>query len=902
MLDMRLLSTLLLLGTPALAQHVSYEKFQLDNGLTVILHEDHSLPQVVVNTWYYVGAKDEAPGRSGFAHLFEHLMFRGTERVPGSSFDDWMEAGGGSNNASTGQDYTNYYDEGPAELLPLLLWLEADRMQALGPNVTQEKLDAEREVVRNELRQSYEGVPYESAYLASFPLLYPEGHPYHDPVIGSHAELEAATLDDVREFFAEYYVPNNASLVVAGDFDPIAVRESITRLFGAIPRRSDPTHREAPPVVFERDRTVSLVDPEAPFAQTRFLWHSPPFLTQADAELDLAATLLAGGVSSRLYQELVVRRGLAEDVEAHQESRRLGSSFTVTALAREGVDLDELEGAIQEVIDAFVEEGPSREELARAQARVEASNLRGLDSIQAVADQLNLYQAYFGEPDWFANDLQRYRSATPESLRRTLAEVVGRPRRIQRVLPAAPPPAEDPLAERPQPLPPKAFHPPAPIEFKLANGIEVQFWQRDSLPLVQLILQLPVGSGQDPQGKAGMMDLAGTLMTRGAGARTAAEFADALDRLGGELEVDVQRDVTRVHLAALSRELSQSLDLMADAVLHPRFDAAEWERVKRERLADLTLSEQDPMVIARRIALRAFFGPEHPYGRLIRGTTEEAQTIELNELVAFYSDILRPEGARLLVAGDVEREALEAELNRVFGQWQGLLSPSGRHERPAIDPPAIDGMHVLVFDRPGATQTVVRFQLPTVLENDPERPLHDLVVTLFGGSFTSRLNVNLRVERGITYGAQAAGVRARGGAYLIAQARIQAGHTGEGVAAFLEEFARLREGDVTEDEARKAIAHARLGVIQDFAGLDGLVTTGAELARFGRGVEDLADELERQSGLTAEDLRAVSPKVGDLSRAVLVLVGDAKRILADLKQLDLPAPVLVDGSGRPSGD
>ncbi len=883
----RSLTLLLFLASPASAQEVAYEKFVLDNGLTVILHEDHSLPQVVVNTWYHVGSKDEREGRSGFAHLFEHLMFRGTERVPDSAFDEIMEAGGGYNNAWTDFDCTCYHDDGPSELLPTLLWLEADRMQALGRSMTQEKLDAEREVVRNERRQIVEDQPYGRVYLRSHALLYPPGHPYHDTVIGSHADLEAATLEDVRTFFAEYYPPNNACMVVAGDFDPAATRAEIERLFSAIPRAEDPVHRVAEAVTLERGVVHTMTD-RVPFARTDLLYHSPAQFAPGDAELALAAAILGEGVSSRLYRALVAERGLAEEVYAEQDSRMLGSNFLITALARPGVELAELEAAIDEVLATFLEEGPSEEELARVQAGYEAQVLEGLQTIQEKAEGLNLYQFHFGEPNSFRADLDRFRGATVEGVTSFARQVLGAERVVLRVLPAASPPEESTLDERPDPLPAAAFEPEVPERLVLSNGIPVLHWQRADLPLVEVGVLLPVGAVRDPAGRAGMARLVATMLARGAGERDAVAFADALDHLGASLDATVEREHTRLRLTALARNLDPSLDLLADALLRPRFLPDEWERVHRQRLAVLEIEAEQPSAIAERVALEAFFGAEHPYGRPVGGTPASVASIALTELVQFYSDTYRPEGVALFVAGDVEGEALVASLERTFGSWKGLLSPSGRHAQPVIDPPANAALRVLLVDRGPSAQTVVRFHFPTLARRDSARPAHDLVLTVLGGSFTSRLNSILRVERGLTYGARARAVRGPSVGFVYAESAVQKEHTGEALQVFLEQFARLATGDLTAEEAAKARAALRLQTIQSFAGLSGVVSTGEDLAAHGLGVAELAAELAATAELDHGALNAVAPAVVALDRAVLVLVGDASAILPQLEGLDLP--------------
>jgi predicted Zn-dependent peptidase len=868
------------------AQEVPYERFQLENGLTVILHEDHRQPQVVVNVWYWVGAKEEQPGRSGFAHLFEHLMFRGTERAPDSSFDDLMEAGGGWNNASTSQDRTNYYDIGPSELLPTLLWLEADRMQALGPNIDQATLDNERDVVRNERRESYEDVPYGPADLAFQRLFYPSEHPYHIPVIGSHADLVAATVEDVHQFFATYYVPNNACLVVAGDFDMGATRELIGRYFGAVPRGDDVQHVSAPPLVLDSRRVHTLTD-DVPFARTEIIWPSPPFLTEGDAAMDLIGELLAAGVSSPLVQALIVESSLAEEVKAYQSSSALGSEFIISALARPGVSLDEVEAVIEREVREFLANGPSEDSLFRQKALMEAQILRRMESVEEKADLLNRNQFYFGEPDSFKRDLDRYRDATVQSCMEWGRRVLGQEgRMILRVLPEAPQSDEDPLATMPVMQPSPDFAAPVPERLELSNGIAVEVFVQNQLPLVELSLVLPFGSAQDPAGKGGLGHLAGQMLLEAGGERDASAFIGALERLGADLSVGVGRRETVLHLRVLARHLDAALDLMGDALLRPRLDPSDWERVQRAHLAALRVRAENPRVQARLAGNRAFFGAQHPYAHPPAGTPETVEPLLLNDVAQWLSDLFRPVGVRIFVAGDLEPQALQASLERVLGDWAGLASGDQRRAFTIPMPTPLTGGPLLVLvDRPGATQTAVRFIIPAPAESVPGRSARELVTTIFGGIYTSRLNANLRVDKAITYGADATLVHTPPVGYLIASAQVQTEYTGLGVREFLAEFERLRAGDIDSEELDKARRSQRTARIEAFATLGSTLATARELASFGRRVESVAVELEAARALEAADLNEAAKTLADLDGGVLVLVGDKAEIMRQLAEV-----------------
>ncbi|HYC79227.1 MAG TPA: pitrilysin family protein [Planctomycetota bacterium] len=403
---------------------VPFEKLRLDNGVVVILHQDRRLPTACVNLWYHVGAKDEPAGRSGFAHLFEHLMFMGTRRAPQGDFDRIMEGAGGQNNATTSEDRTNYFSWGPSTLLPTLLWLEADRLEDLGAAMTQEKLDLQRDVVRNERRQSYENEPYGNAELEVNGLMFAETHPYHLPVIGSHADLEAATVDDVREFFATYYVPNNLSIAIAGDFDRDATLDLVSGLFGTLPRGAEPLRRDAAPARLGGPIRRTVRDPAVEFARTSLIWHSPALFAAGDAECDVMAKILGDGISSRLQRRLMVDELLVQSAGAWQQSMQLGSLFRIDAVADEGVELARIEAAVDETIRAFLQDGPTAHELERVKAQSESEHVASLQRLLERADRLNLYDAHFGDPDGFDRDVGRYRRVSRESVMNRAAAVL----------------------------------------------------------------------------------------------------------------------------------------------------------------------------------------------------------------------------------------------------------------------------------------------------------------------------------------------------------------------------------------------------------------------------------------------------------------------------------------------
>jgi predicted Zn-dependent peptidase len=423
-----LFASTLAAGNAAADVAIPFTRSALPNGMTVILHENHDVPVVVVNVTYNVGSRFEAAGRTGFAHLFEHLMFMGTRRVPTKAFDTWMEGAGGWNNAWTSSDRTDYYDVGPPSSLGLLLWMEADRLRDLGPLMTLEKLDAQRAVVKNERRQTSENTPYGKVELRLPELLYPDVHPYHHPVIGSHADLEAATVEDVKGFFAKHYDPANASIVVAGDIDPVAVKAKVAALFGNLSSRSPPQDPGAPGF---NDTTTTLksvvretIEDNVELEKVVMAWQSPKHFGPGDAELDLLATALATGKASRLYKALVYEQKIAQSVEAVQESGVLGSRFTIGVLARPGVSLEKIEAAVDKELDTVRKKPLADDELVRVKNLVETGFVTRLESVRERASLLNMYQAELKDPGYAQKDLERYRGATKDSIRDLAAKVL----------------------------------------------------------------------------------------------------------------------------------------------------------------------------------------------------------------------------------------------------------------------------------------------------------------------------------------------------------------------------------------------------------------------------------------------------------------------------------------------
>lgn len=913
----RILALTLLLPSLALAQSVKYEKYTLDNGLTVILHEDHKLPVVAVNLWYRVGAQNEPKGRSGFAHLFEHLMFMGTQRVPGSDFDNIMEAGGGSNNASTSLDRTNYFSSGPSALLPTLLWLEADRLEDLGRAMTSEKLDRQRDVVRNEIRQNVENTPYGRLEEDINRSMYPEGHPYHWNVYGLHQDLEAATLHDVQDFFANFYIPINCSLVVAGDFDAAQIKPLIQSLFSSLPsgvRPSQPTLEQFPIPQLHGATTITMLD-KVELPRIRFAYHSPPHFADGDADLDLAAAVLTQGKSSRLYKRLILDDKLAVDVSASQDSAVLGSQFFIDIICTPDADLARVQTIADEEIARLAHDGPTSEELEQRKATIELGALSQLESIDTIADRLNEYEYAFGEPDSFKRDLDRYRNATPESVKKWVGHIL-RPdaRVIVRCLPEEP--GREPNAsardQRPNDLSPGQFTPPAPESFSLTSGLPVLYWNQPGVPLVSVQLLMPGAATAAAPEQAGLAFLTARLLGEGAGDRDAVQFADSMQSLGAVFRSSADRETFDVGLTVLTRNFDQALGLMADAVRRPRLAETDFDRVKRLHLQQLEQDLSDPMVYSQRVMTRLLFGPDHPYAASPEGSIATVQSITSDDVRRLYARVYSPHanGATLLLSGDIPRDQVRAALERAFGDWSFPAAPVTL--QPVGPVPASDGLRVYVIDRPDAVQTVIRFATPAPAAGSASRAMLRVLNTLFGGSFTSRLNHNIREEHGYAYGAGSRFVLMPAAGYFVASSSVKSDVTGAALGEFMREFNRLRggpigatfiaapRGDITPDELAKAAQTARTEIIQSFEGHAGPLRVAGERLSDGLAYDTVASDLGAISSIGIDQLNLAARDAIPLESGLLLLVGDKAVILEQIKDLGLPAPVELTPEGDPS--
>lgn len=778
----------------------------LPNGLTLLMNPDHRVPTVAVEVRYLVGSGHERVGRSGFAHLFEHLMFQGSQSYDHEYFTPFTPLGG-KVNGTTNVDRTNYYEQIPANALELALWMESDRMEGLLGALTQEKLDNQRDVVKNERRQRYENTPYGMVWKLFSNHIFPEGHPYQHTTIGSHEDLSAATLEDVRAFFKQYYVPANAVITLVGDFDPREASAMVHRYFGHLPSGERAKRPTAPPIPQAGERVITLRD-QVKLPRVYLAWPTPALYARGDAEMDLLASLLTSGKSSALYRPLVFEQQIAKDVFAFQVSMALGSYFVVGATAAPDHSLEELNRALREELRQALSQPAEEAEFQRALNAWRKSFYSSAESVLDRAQQMSTYEHLLGEPNSFAFDLSRYTSLTPAIVAQRAQEALGGSPLTIRVVPAdsvAPPPERDELpalAQEPQ------WSPPSVDTFTIQNGLEVWLVQQTQSPLLSMELIFDGGASADPADKAGLISLMATLLDEGAGDRDAIQVSDALKQLATDYHAGVSTDHVNLSMDLLSENLAASLDLFADFLMRPRLSEADFERMRKQTIASVIAQSSDPRNTRNVVLKRVLFGDGYA-GLPAQGFPQTLQSITLEDVKSAYQAQIRPQGATLVVVGNLDRARLESELNRALNGWRGAPTVQ---PRPLKVQPQVAGLHWIDF--PGSTQSAVALvRVSEGLSDDPRQMDEELFNLVFGGQFTSRLNLNLREDKGYTYGAYSGLYRLKRAGFHFLGAMVKGDTT---LASVQEMFRELNEITAQRPVQAKELEDARGGEVKGY--------------------------------------------------------------------------------------
>ena len=900
---------------------IPYERFTLDNGLKVLVHTDRKAPIVAVSVWYDVGSKHEPKGKTGFAHLFEHLMYNGSENVPGDFFAPLEDIGATDYNGTTSFDRTNYFETVPAAALERALFLESDRMGHLLGAVTQKTLTNQIGVVQNEKRQG-DTQPYGLVDYAQIAALVPPEHPYGHPVIGSMADLDKASLDDVKNWFRQHYGPNNAVLVLAGDVDVASARPLVEKYFGDIARGPQQSSVDAPVPTLAAPNTEVLLDR---VATTRIYrdWMVPG-LNDADiVPLSVGATVLGGLASSRLDNILVRQERLAVSVSAVvQELAGIGQ-FEVTMDVLPGVDLEQAYKRLDEILGDYIAKGPTAEEVQRVATRIASERIGGLESVGGFGGKavtLAEGELYSGDPEFYKKRLEAYAAVTPQQVTKAMQKWLSRPVYGLYVMPGQRAAYEEsqgavvasPEAQQPEQAPVQAQTAAGGIDrsrfpdvgtigdlafpkverAKLSNGVEIVYAHRDAVPVTQMAISFDAGNAADPKAKLGTQSLMLSLLDEGTTSLDSVQIAERQEILGASISTGASMDRTSVNLFALSANLAPSLDLLADIVKNPAFAPEEVERLRGQQLARIANEMTQPQGIALRTLPPLLYGKDHPYGVPFTGTGDPKMVAQVgrDDLIAFHNAWFRPDKAMIFVVSDLPLAKVRGEIEARFGAWATQGAAGEKNFSPAIP---IAKNRIVLVDRKDSPQSLI-----LAGEIMPVKGTDELVSLMsandvVGGNFLSRINMDLRETKGWSYGVNAMVSRVAEQVPYLVFAPVQADKTGESIVALRQQFGDfLTTKGVTPEELERT----RISSIRALPG--SFETAGDVLGGMQRNVlykrgDDYYDGLTTlYRGMTAHALDAAARSAIDPGKLLWVIVGDAAKVKPQLEKLGLPIEVI----------
>lgn len=881
---------------------IPFHKFKLDNGLTVVVHEDHKAPVISVSVWYHVGSKDEAPGKTGFAHLFEHLMFNGTEHYNDEYFGPLEKAGATGMNGTTSEDRTNYYQTVPTSALDLALWMESDRMGHMTGAITQERLDEQRGVVQNEKRQR-ENQPYGTTWTVVGKNTFPAGHPYSWPVIGSMDDLNAATLDDVHQWFKNYYGAANATLVLAGDIDLETARQKAEHYFAHIPSGKPLTRQKS--WIGKRTGTHrTIMYDQVPHARLIKVWNTAEIGSFDGEILDMLTTVLAGGKNSRLYKRLVYTDQIATNVQAFYYGREIAGQVWIMADAKKNISLELLETAINEELEKLLRKGPSKKELARVKTSTYAGMVHALETVAEKAQLLASGQVYFNDPDAYLEQLKIIENASARDVKEIGKRWLTDGSYTLEVLPFPHYVAGKALANRKQ-LPKLGQAPtftlPDIEHFTLENGLKVMLAERHQVPIVEFEMQFDAGYAADQHHPLGTAYFTMALLKEATQSRSTFEISEEEEMLGASISTESTLDTSSVGLSTLKKNLKPALDLYADIILNPVFAEQDISRIKPLVLAAIDKEKSQPMSMALRTLPPLLYGTDHAYGIPFtgKGTTQSVNTIQKTDLENFHQSWFKADNATLIVVGDISRQEITPLLEKAFSKWEkpAKTTPEKQFKKVKLKNQA----QFYLIDQPGSIQSTIiagHIAPPANAENDIAI---DIMNTIFGGSFTSRLNMNLREDKHWSYGAGSVLSAAREQRPFFTYTSVQIDKTADAIDEILKEFKLyLSDKPAEEDELNKVKANQTLKLPGQYETIAALANGLSSLARFNRPDDYLITWGNKVNSLKLNEVREAAKEVLHPEKLTWIIIGDRKTVEPQLKALKLKNIKILDRDGNPS--
>ncbi len=892
---------------------IPYTKFTLDNGLTVLVHEDHKAPVVAVSVWYNVGSKDEPAGKTGFAHLFEHLMFGGSENAPGSYFTPMRNMGATDMNGTTYFDRTNYFETVPTPALEQALFMESDRMGYMLGAISQETLDLQRGVVQNEKRQG-DNQPYGLNEYKQLEALFPEGHPYRHSTIGSMADLDAASMQTVRDWFTSNYGPNNAVLVLAGDITPAKARELTDKYFGPIAKGpvNNPAQASVPTLSAPLSETTH---DRVSNAKIDVSWAVPGMLDPDSVPLSVAASVLGGLASSRLDNELVRGEQTAVSVTANNSDFHRVGIFEMSATIKPGEDPAAVEARMREILNGLIANGPTQDEINRVVTQYASRRIQGLEQVGGFggkATALAEGQLYAGDPEFYKKQLAAYAAVTPAQVQAAMQKWLTRPAYTLTTLPgqreayqeaaAAPSGANRtpaPEIERKPRMPKPEIGQVANVDFpavertRLSNGMEVIYAQRDATPTTKIALDFDAGLAADDRSKLGLQTLMLDLMDEGTRTLNATQLAEAQEALGATITTGATMDSSVVQLSAVTPNLKPSVDLMAEVVRNPAFAPAELERLRATRLSRIAAERTQPAALANRALPELIYGPNSPYGRPFSGAGDETSVKAITDadIRADYAKWIRPDNAKLFVVSDRPLAELTPILDSAFGQWVPPASAKAVKDFSTPIPAATP--KIVLIDRPQSPQSYIMGGEVLSLSGTDDLLVLNAANNVLGNDFLSRINSDLRETKSWSYGVNASVNPFAGRVPYLVTAPVQADKTGPAIEALNQQFNDFLSGGkgVTAAELERTIngnTRRLAGSYETSAAVLGAMRSNALLGRPDDYPETIA---ARTNALTAAQLDAAAKAAIDPPKFVWVVVGDASVVKPQLDALGIPVEV-----------
>ncbi|NJB70047.1 putative Zn-dependent peptidase [Saonia flava] len=881
---------------------IPHEKFVLPNGLTLLVHEDHKAPIAAVNVWYHVGSKNEKPGKSGFAHLFEHLMFNGSENFNDDYFQAIERIGGTDVNGTTNSDRTNYFQNVPVAALDQVLFLESDRMGHFLGAIKQELLDEQRGVVQNEKRQG-ENNPYGQQFNYLTKAMYPKGHPYSWSIIGEMEDLNAATVEDVKEWFSGYYGAANAVVAIAGDIEPQDIYQRVLKYFGDIP--SGPTvERQEVNIPVHNGDTYQVYEDRVPETRILFSWNTPQLGQKEDLHFDLISALLTSGKNSRLYKKLVYEDQIASSVVSFQYSREIASQFIVYGNVKPGGDAEEVKQKLLAGIDDLIKNGPTEAELKRVKAAYFSSFIKGLERIGGfggTSDRLASNQTYFGDASYYKKALKFVEDATAEDIRATATKWLTKGKHTLVCNPFPDYTVEKSTVDRsklPEVGEPKKSKFPVLQRAKLSNGLNVVLAQRKGVPTVVMNLMVDAGYKTDYLASPGTASLAMNLMDEGTKEMNSLQINEKLQLLGASLSTYSNQDMSHISMNTLKPSLDASLDLFADVILNPSFPENEFTRLKEEQINDIKKEKSQPIAMALRVMNKYLYGDGHPYSNPYTGTGYEdtVEKLTREDVVSFYDTWIKPNNATLVVTGDVELSELTKKLNKSLGKWKKGTIPTITFNKPQVN----SKNTLYLMNRPESPQSLILAGHLTEKYGDVSQVAMEQMVSILGGDFTSRINMNLREDKHWAYGASGFVMGAKQERLFLLYAPVQTDKSAESVTELRKEISEFTSTrPATQAELDKVKTNQILSLPGQWETNNAVNSSVINIVKYGLPDDYYQGYDDEVRNLSLQDVKSVSNKVVKPEAVNWFMVGDRAKIASKLDELGFDAIIEIDADGNP---